>query len=94
VLAALAPKIELCKGQLDAQEVGNAVYGLQNMTVVCARCSTCSQLHAGQQLGTYCLGMDDCVEQVRVMLRTLERAALLKRSGISRGNLAFSVANT
>jgi predicted nucleic acid-binding Zn-ribbon protein len=32
VLAALAPKIEGCKEELDAQAVSNAIYGLQSMS--------------------------------------------------------------
>jgi outer membrane murein-binding lipoprotein Lpp len=32
VLAALAPKVESCREELDAQAVGNAVYGLQSMS--------------------------------------------------------------
>jgi very-short-patch-repair endonuclease len=87
VLAALVPKIEGCREELDAQKVGNALYGLQNMSsdveevvgvlaALTPKIEGLSQRLLPQHIANafYGLqGMDDSVEFVHTVLRALER---------------------
>jgi very-short-patch-repair endonuclease len=87
VLAALAPKIEASKEELDAQEVGNALYGLQSMSsdvrevvgvlaALTPKIEGLSQRLLPQHIANALYGlqrMDDSVEYVHIVLRVLER---------------------
>jgi hypothetical protein len=86
-LAALAPKIEGCREELDAQEVGNALYGLQNMRIdvrevrdvlaaLAPKIKGCREELRAQEVGNALYGLQGMSSDVREVVEVLAAVTL------------------
>jgi very-short-patch-repair endonuclease len=103
VLAALAPKIEACREELSAQEVGNSLYGLQSMSsdvrevqnvlaALAPKIEACREELSAQEVSNALYGLQSMSSDVREVVAVL--AALTgKIVGLSQRLLPQHIAN-